>query len=330
VDIVAPAAAGPLMGAYLARRLAALLPTMLLASLIVFITIRLIPGDVIDLMLSQNDIGADAKSREQLVAALGLDRPVASQYLRWVGGIVLHGDLGKSLWQNTPVTELLLARLPVTLELAAFAMLVGLTIALPIGIYSALRQDTAGDYLGRSFSILLLAVPSFWLATMVMVFPSVWWGWSPEVNYVRFGDDPLQNLKQMALPAVVLGASLSAITMRMTRTMMLEVLRQDYIRTAWAKGLPERLVVARHALRNALVPVVTLVGLQAPLLLGGSVIVEQIFVIPGMGLLLLEAVNQRDYPIITGVFLVVGLAVMAINLLVDLSYGLLDPKVRYR
>jgi peptide/nickel transport system permease protein len=150
------------------------------------------------------------------------------------------------------------------------------------------------------------------------------------VNYVRFGEDPLQNLKQMMLPAIVLGASLSAVTMRMTRTMMLEVLRQDYIRTAWAKGLPERLVVLRHALRNALVPVVTLVGLQAPLLIGGAVIIEQIFVIPGMGLLLLDAVNQRDYPIIAGVFFVLGIAVMAINLLVDLSYGLLDPKVRYR
>lgn len=326
----AAAAGAPLMGAYLARRLLAMVPTIVLASLIVFVTIRLIPGDVIDLMLSQNDVGADTKSREQLVAALGLDQPLATQYLRWFGAIVLHGDLGQSLWQGQPVTGLLLARLPVTLELAALALLVGLAIALPIGIYSALRQDTAGDYVGRSFSILLLAVPSFWLATMVIVFPSIWWGWSPEVNYVRFGDDPLQNLKQMALPAIVLGASLSAITMRMTRTMMLEVLRQDYIRTAWAKGLPERLVVVRHALRNALVPVVTLVGLQAPLLLGGSVIIEQIFVIPGMGLLLLDAVNQRDYPIITGVFLVVGLAVMAINLLVDLSYGLLDPKVRYR
>jgi peptide/nickel transport system permease protein len=330
VELVARAAGRSLMGAYLARRLVALLPTMLLASLIVFCTIRLIPGDVIDLMLSQNDVAADKMSRDQLVAALGLDQPVWLQYLRWVGAILWHGDLGRSLWQNQPVTELLLARLPVTLELGALALLVGLTIALPIGIYSALRQDTAGDYLGRSFSILLLAVPSFWLATMVMVFPSIWWGWSPEVNYVRFGDDPLQNLKQMALPALVLGASLSAITMRMTRTMMLEVLRQDYIRTAWAKGLPERLVVVRHALRNALVPVVTLVGLQAPLLLGGAVIIEQIFVIPGMGLLLLDAVNQRDYPIITGVFLVVGVSIMAINLLVDLSYGLLDPKVRYR
>jgi len=205
-----------------------------------------------------------------------------------------------------------------------------LTIALPIGTYSALRQDTAGDYIGRSFSILLLAVPSFWLGTVVMVFPSIWWGWSPEVNYVRFLDDPWQNLKQMALPAIVLGAGLSAVTMRLMRTMMLEVLRQDYIRTAWAKGLPERLVVLRHAFRNALVPVITLIGLQAPLLIGGAVIIETIFVIPGMGLLLLEAVNQRDYPIITGVFLVVGVAITLINLLIDMSYGVLDPKVRYR
>jgi peptide/nickel transport system permease protein len=163
-----------------------------------------------------------------------------------------------------------------------------------------------------------------------MVFPSVWWGWSPEVKFIPFRQDPLHNLSQMVLPAIILGTSLSAVTMRLTRTMMLEVLRQDYIRTAWAKGLSEKLVVARHALRNALIPVVTLIGLQAPLLIGGAVIMEQIFVIPGMGLLLLDAVNQRDYPIITGVFLIVGVAVMVINLLVDLSYGLLDPKVRYR
>ncbi len=207
------------------------------------------------------------------------------------------------------------------------ALIVALLIAIPIGIYSAIRQDTAGDYVTRSFSILMLAVPSFWMGTMVMVFPSIWWGWSPEVKFVAFTDDPLQNLRQMILP---LGTALSAITMRLTRTMMLEVLRQDYIRTAWAKGLPEKLVVVRHALRNALIPVVTLIGLQAPILIGGAVIVEQIFVIPGMGLLLLDSISQRDYPIITGVSLVIGFSVMLINLAVDLSYGLLDPKVRYR
>jgi peptide/nickel transport system permease protein len=281
-------------------------------------------------MLSQNDISADKFSRDQLIAALGLDKPMWEQYVSWMGGILLHGDFGRSLWQSTPVAELLQARLPVTFQLGLMALIVALTVAIPIGAYSARRQDTAGDYIGRSFSILMLAVPSFWMGTMLMVFPSIWWGWSPEVKFVAFRQDPLHNLSQMILPAIILGTSLSAVTMRLTRTMMLEVLRQDYIRTARAKGLSERLVVSRHALRNALIPVVTLIGLQAPLLIGGAVIMEQIFVIPGMGLLLLDAVYQRDYPIITGVFLIVGVAVMVINLLVDLSYGLLDPKVRYR
>ena len=318
------------MQAYIVRRLLALIPTLFFASLIVFVTVRLIPGDIIDMMLSQNDIAADKFSRDQLVAALGLDKPIWTQYVHWMGNILLSGDFGRSLWQNTPVSELLLARLPVTFQLGAMALCVALLVAIPIGAYSAMRQDTAGDYLGRSFSILMLAVPGFWMGTMVVVFPSIWWGWSPDVKFIPFRDDPVHNLKQMIIPAIILGTSLSAVTMRLTRTMMLEVLRQDYIRTAWAKGLPEKLIVARHALRNALIPVVTLIGLQAPLLLGGAVIMEQIFVIPGMGLLLLDAVTQRDYPIITGVFLIVGVAVMLINLLVDLSYGLLDPKVRYR
>ena len=317
------------MSHYILRRLIALIPTLISASMIVFATVRMIPGSVIDMMLSQNDIGADKMGREELIAALGLDRSTPEQYLRWVGALA-QGDLGNSLWHSTPVLREILQRLPVTFELGALALLVGLVLALPIGVYSAMRQDTAGDLVARSLSILLLAVPSFWVGTMVMVFPSIWWGWSPEVNYVNFTDDPLQNLKQMIVPAIVLGMSLSAVTMRMTRTMMLEVLRHDYIRTAWAKGLPERLVVLRHALRNALIPVVTLVGLQASLLIGGAVIIEQIFVLPGMGLLMLDAVNQRDYPVVTGVFLVVGVAVMLINLSVDLSYGLLDPRVRHR
>lgn len=318
------------MQAYLIRRLLALVPTLFFASVIVFVTVRLIPGDIIDLMLSQNDIGAAKMGREQLEKTLGLDQPMWLQYGRWVGAILLHGDFGRSLWQNTPVSEQLLARLPITFELGLMALIVALSIAIPIGVYSAVRQDSRGDYVARSFSILMLAVPSFWIGTMVMVFPSLWWGWSPPIQFTSFSADPIKNLAQMITPAIILGFGLSALTMRLTRTMMLEVLRQDYIRTAWAKGLGEKLVVARHALRNALIPVVTLIGLQAPLLIGGAVIMEQIFVIPGMGLLLLDAVSQRDYPIITGVFLIVGVAVMFINLIVDLSYGLLDPKVRYR
>ena len=316
------------MQAFVIRRLLALLPTLIFASLIVFVSMRLIPGDVIDLMLAQNDLSTD-HDRAAIEVALGLDQPLHVQYFRWIGG-VLQGDLGRSLWQNTPVTEQLAATLPITFELGLLALIVALTVALPIGVYSALKQDTLGDYAARSFSLVMLAIPSFWLGTLVMVFPSVWWRWSPALEYTPFFENPLKNLAHMIVPAVLLGLSLSAVTMRMTRTMMLEVLRQDYIRTARAKGLSETLVVVRHALRNGLIPVVTLIGLQAPLLIGGAVILEQIFVVPGMGLLLLEAVFQRDHPVISGVFLVVGFGVLVINLLVDLSYGWLDPKVRHQ
>jgi peptide/nickel transport system permease protein len=316
------------MRAYILRRLLALIPTLFFASVIVFVSVRLIPGSVIDLMLAQNPLAAE-KDRAAIEVALGLDRPIHVQYFRWAGDL-LQGDLGRSLWQDTPVTQELLARLPVTLELALLAMIVSIIVALPIGVYSAIRQDTAGDYATRSFSILMLAIPTFWLGTLVMVFPSIWWGWAPELKYTPFFQDPIANLRQMLLPAVILGCSLSAVTMRLMRTTMLEVLRQDYIRTAWAKGLGERLVVVRHALRNALIPVITLLGIEFAAVIGGAVILELIFVLPGMGLLLLEAVSSRDYPVITGIFLVTGVCVMLINLLVDLSYGVLDPKVRVR
>jgi peptide/nickel transport system permease protein len=316
------------MQAYIVRRLVALIPTLIFTSIIVFASMRLIPGDVIDLMLAQNDI-ATGQDRAAIEAALGLDRPVFVQYFVWIGS-VLQGDLGRSLWQNVPVTEQLAATLPITFELGFLALLVALSVALPIGIYSAMRQDTRGDYVARSFSLIMLAVPAFWLGTLVMVFPSVWWRWSPELIYTPFFEDPFKNLSHMLVPAIILGLGMSAVTMRMTRTMMLEVMRQDYIRTARAKGLGERLVIVRHALRNGLIPVVTLIGLQAPLLIGGAVILEQIFVVPGMGVLLLEAVFQRDYPVVSGVFLVVGVGILFINLLVDLSYGILDPKVRHQ
>ncbi|MCT9811361.1 ABC transporter permease [Acidovorax sp. Be4] len=318
------------MQTYILRRLLALLPTLLIASIIVFVIVRMVPGDVVDLMLSQNDAGSNQLTREQLLATLGLDKPIWEQYGIWISGLLFRGDLGQSLWQNEAVVHMIAARLPVTFELGLLAMVIALTVAIPIGVYSAVKQDTAGDYIARSFSLLMLAVPSFWVGTMITVFPSIWWGWSPEIQFTPFLQDPLQNLQQMLIPAIILGLALSAITMRMTRTMMLEVLRQDYIRTARAKGLGEMLILTRHAVRNALIPVITLIGSQAPILIGGAVILEQIFVLPGMGLLLLDAVNQRDYPVVTGVFFVVGLAVMLINLVVDLSYGLIDPKVRQR
>jgi peptide/nickel transport system permease protein len=318
------------MKAFLIKRLLALIPTILFATLIVFIVIRLIPGDVIDQMVSQHDIGSQEVSRKTLEKALGLDAPIYIQYLRWMKSIFIHGDLGKSLWKETPVTALVMERLPVTFELSGIAIIFSILLAIPIGVYSAIRQDTAGDYAGRTVSILGIAIPNFWLGTMVVIYPAIWWGFSPSVELVPFFKHPWANLKQFILPSIVLGFSMSGVTMRMMRAMMLEVLRQDYIRTAWAKGLKEKVVIMRHALKNALIPVVTVFGISLPILIGGTVIVEQIFVLPGMGNLMFDAIQQRDYPIITGLMLIIGSVVLVINLLVDLSYGFLDPKIRYR
>jgi peptide/nickel transport system permease protein len=318
------------MRAYLIRRLIALIPTMFFASLIVFCAIRLIPGDIIDMMISQHDLGDQEVTREVIEKALGLDVPIHVQYARWIKAIVLHGDLGNSLWKDTKVTDEIIERLPVTFELGVIALVIGLLVAIPIGVYSAIRQDTAGDYIGRSISILGIAIPGFWLGIMIVIYPALWWGWSPPIDLPSFGEDPIENLKSFIIPGAVLGFALSGVTMRMTRAMMLEVLRQDYIRTAWAKGLKEKVVIIRHTLKNALIPVITLIGLQVPILIGGTVVMEQIFVLPGMGLLMFEAINQRDYPIITGLMLFMGVFILVINLVVDMSYGYLDPKVRYQ
>lgn len=320
------------MFAYTIRRLGALALTFVFMTMIVFASIRLIPGSTIDLMMESADIttaGSEQAARHQLERALGLDQPIHVQYLKWLGQLLTEGSLGRSLWNGTSVTHDVLSRLPVTMELGGLAILLSLLIAIPAGAYAAVRQDTLFDYAARWTAIVVMAKPTFWLATMVVVLPSIWWGWSPDLVYVHFSEDPLRNLYQNLIPAAIMGIGLAAITMRMTRAMVLEVLRQDFVRTARAKGLPERTIVVRHVLRNALIPVVTLVGLELPLMFGGAIIMEQIFSIPGMGLLLLEAAGRRDYPIVVGVFLVVGAAVLISNLLVDLTYALLDPKIRY-
>ena len=318
------------MRAYLIRRLLALIPTILFATLIVFVVIRIIPGDIIDQMISQHDISDQEVTRKTIEKALGLDVPIHVQYFQWMKNLFLHGDLGNSLWKDTKVIEEVMARLPVTMELSIVSIIFALLLSIPIGVYSAVRQDTPGDYVGRTISILGIAVPNFWLGTMVVIYPAIWWGWAPQIDLIPFRENPLGNLKLFLLPGLVLGFSLAGVTMRMTRAMMLEVLRQDYIRTAWAKGLNERMVILRHALKNALIPVITLIGLYIPVLIGGTVIVEQIFVLPGMGQLMFDAINQRDYPIITGLMLIIGVIVLAVNLLVDLSYGFLDPKIRFK
>ena len=317
------------MGAYVIRRLLLIIPTLFILSILVFLSARFIPGDVVDQMVATDNalFGLD---REALLHELGLDVPVHVQYGRWLEGIVLRGTLGDSLLGKWSVEEKIVGRLPVTLKLGFLALVIGLVLGVPIGIWSAIRQDTTVDYAGRSVAILGLATPNFWLGIMVMTYPVIWWGWTPRMQLIPFSDDPLGHLGMFIIPSLILGTALSAATMRMTRTMMLEVLRQDYIRTAWSKGLRERIVVIRHAIKNALIPVVTLIGLQLPILVGGAVIMENIFNLPGLGRLMLTALTDRDYPVISGINLFFATMVVAINLVIDLIYGYLDPRVRYR
>ena len=333
------------MRAYIIRRLLLIIPTLLILTILVFLLVRFIPGDVIDQIEgTMHSLGLDIEiDREAIMRMLGLDVPVYVQYGRWIGVLptpdwltgeshfrgLLQGTLGDSLFGGSAVEERILSRLPVTIELGLLAIVIGLVIALPVGIYSAIRQDTAADYAGRSIAIIGLATPNFWLGIMVMIFPAIWWGWSPPLEWIPLTEDPLGNVGVFIIPSLILGTAMSAATMRMTRTMMLEVLRQDYIRTAWSKGLKERVVIMRHALKNAFMPIVTLVGMQLPILVGGSVIMENIFNLPGLGRLMVTALDERDYPVVSGVNLFFATAVVGINLMIDLIYPYLDPRVRY-
>ncbi len=320
------------MRTYLIRRLLLFIPTLFILSTLVFFAVRALPGDIVDILLADSVHGTPTEEgKERLRAIMGLDVPAHIAYVQWMSGILLEGTLGQSLQRgHAPVEGKVLARMPVTLELGAAALIIGLVIALPVGIYSAVRQDTLGDYVGRSVAIFGLATPNFWLGLMVLIFPSKWWGWAPPLRLLPFGEDPLSHIGAFLIPGLILGTYLSAATMRMARTMMLEVLRQDYVRTAWAKGLRERMVVVRHAIKNALIPVVTLIGLQLPILVGGSVIIETLFNLPGLGSQLIQSLSIRDYPMVSGINLFFATFILFNNLLIDLLYGYLDPRIRYQ
>jgi peptide/nickel transport system permease protein len=268
--------------------------------------------------------------RARLEAELGLDAPIPVQYVRWWKDVLLHGDLGDSIFMGVSVKDQIKQRLPVTLEIGVLALIIAMLISFPIAIFSAVRQDTIGDYAFRSLAIIFISLPEFWVGIMVVVFPSIWWGWSPPILNISLWDDPIGNLKMYILPAAILGMGINGVNMRLMRTMMLEVVREDYIRTAYAKGLTERVVIFRHAVKNALIPVVTVIGLNVPVVIGGSIIIEQIFGLPGMGRLAVEAAFIRDYPTIIGVTLVYSFVVLLIILITDLSYAFLDPRIRYR
>lgn len=315
------------MGPYLLRRLALAAITVVGVSFLTLASVRLIPGDVVDVLTSGAGV-THVQSKTELRHKLGLDKPLPVQYLNWVGNVV-QGDFGRSLINNDSIAANISRYLPVSFELGLMATLVGIVVGVPIGIISAARQDSWADHGLRSLAVALLAIPNYWVATVVIVYGAIWFNWTPPLVYIPFLHDPLANLRQFIVPAVILGITGSAGLMRLTRTAMLDVLRQDYIRTAWSKGLRERVVIVRHALRNGMIPVVTVIGLTLATIIGGSVIFEQIFSLPGMGRYLILSVNQRDYPAIQGVVLLFSLVVVLANLLTDLCYGLLDPRIRY-
>lgn len=317
------------MSRYLAKRVIALIPMLIGVSILVFAAIRFVPGDMITAQLGTEAGMLSDEQRSALEAFYGLDKPAVEQYFVWVGDI-LQGNFGLSVRQGQPVLNLIFERFPVTLELAILSLTIALTIGIPMGILAAIRQDTFIDLLARVFSMLGLAVPNFLLGTLIIFVLSVYFGILPTSgNYVDFTEDPILNLQQLFFPAITLGTSFAASVMRMTRSSMLEVLNEDYIRTARSKGLLNHVILRRHALRNAFIPVVTLIGIEFGYLLGGTFIVEQIFAIPGIGRLTINAITQRDYALVQGVTLFVAINFVLINLLVDLVYSLLDPRVSY-
>jgi peptide/nickel transport system permease protein len=316
------------MHKYIIRRLLLAIPVLLLASLIVFGLMRVMPGDALTALMAESG-NVSERELQKLRKDLGLDLPYYEQYLIWLWQMVSLNP-GYSIFTSEPIPVALKKSIPVTIELALLAMILGLVIAIPIGVLSATQQDKATDYVGRLVAISGLSLPDFWLGTLVITFAAIWFGWIPPLGYVSVWESPWTNLQQFLLPAAVLGFRLSAATMRMTRSTLLEVLREDYVRTAWAKGLGERVIIYKHALKNALIPVVTIIGGQLGTLLAGTVIVETIFALPGMGRLTVEAILYRDYPIVqTNVMLVAG-TLVTLNLLVDLTYAWLDPRIHYR
>jgi peptide/nickel transport system permease protein len=315
------------VGRYLLVRLYSMGLTLLGLTVLVFLMLRLIPGTVVEQMIGADAV-VSAAMVEQLRAFFGLDQPWYVQYGRWLGGLV-QGDLGTSWRTGKPVVALIAERLPVTVELTALAVGFALALGLLAGIVSAVRRDRAVDNVTRVGALLGLSVPVFWQGTMLILFLSIYLRWMPPVVWVDFARDPLKNLTIMLLPAICLGTASAANIARTTRACMLDVLGSEYIRTAAAKGLVPRLVVLKHALKNALIPIVTVVGLQIGILLGGSVVVEEVFTLPGIGRLVLWSIYQRDYPLTQSTILFVAVMFMTVNLLVDVLYAYLDPRIRY-
>ena len=322
------------MKTYIAKRTLLFVPTMFLVTVAVFVIMRIVPGDPALMILGEGEEGAadnlTEEKLEKLRAKLGTDRPIYVQYGTWVGNM-LKGDLGKSyFYEGKPeVTFYLKDRIPTTVELTLMSLVLASIVAVPLGVLSAIKQDSVSDYAARIITLLGIALPNFWVAVMTIFFLVLLFQWAPPLAYEKVWDNPWTNFQQLIFPAIALGTSNMAFIARITRSAMLEVLREDYIRTARSKGLAERVVVYRHALRNALLPVVTLFGFELGRLISGTVIIETIFLVPGMGKLLIDSIGNRDYPMIQAVVLMIAITVLVMNLFADLLYAWLDPRIRY-
>ncbi len=315
------------MKTYIAQRLAIAVLTLFGMSLVIFALLRLAPGDIVDILFASAGY-VNAAEKQAILTELGMDRPYWVQYLEWIKQI-LTGDLGKSYRYDLPAWQIIKPLLPVTIELAALSIIVAVVLGVPTGVISAVRQDSSLDYVLRVISLGGLSMPAFWLAMVIILGCVTWFGWIPPLTYVS----PFENFKlhvvQFALPALAVGYRSSALIMRITRSSLLEVMREDYIRTAWAKGQNERVVIWRHALKNAILPVVTVIGIEFAFLIGGLVVTETVFNLPGVARFLVQAILWRDYPIVQNLVMFIAIVVILSNLLVDMLYGVLDPRVRY-
>ena len=316
------------MRQYAVKRIGLFIPTVLLVTVIVFVVMRLIPGDPALAILSADDAAYTEQELHELRVELGTDRSIVIQYLDWVGGL-LRGDFGTSFWWNGPVMDRLAERIPVTIELAILGILLAVICAVPLGVISAIRPDSPLDYVSRVFTLVGISIPTFFSGILLTLLLIRAFGWLPPLGYEDIWEDPWSNVKQMMLPALALGFYDMAFIARVTRSSMMEILREDYMRTARSKGLRERIVLSRHGLKNAVLPILTISGWQFGRLFGGTVIIERIFLIPGIGQLLIDAVFQRDFPTIQAIIVIVAVSIVIINLLVDLLYGWLDPRIRY-
>ena len=319
------------MAQYVMRRLLLFIPTLILATMMVFALFWIVPGDAAMMILTgQEGEGGrvDIEDLERLQSELGLDRPIYVQYGEWVFNL-LKGDLGTSIWYRIPVMDELKDRFVVSMELAVMAILMAFVVAVPLGVISAVKQDTKGDYASRIFALIGIAMPTFWVGILTVYALAYIFNWLPPLGYAKVWEDPLTNLQQLIFPALVLAFHDLAFTARVTRSSMLEVMREDYMRTARSKGLSEWVVTGRHALRNALLPVITVSGYQFGRLLGGVIIIEVIFVVPGVGSFLIDAIVHRDYVVLQAVVLLTAAVVLVLNLVIDLFYAVLDPRIRY-